>query len=108
MIRKSDTLQRAIILIAPILLIAGPASAQNTQSGRTAKIVNGEVGQRQARDEAAPNIQPLERISSRIQNRVQSRIRQRIDRNYTPQTDAASPFEVAGDQARNKNRIGPR
>ncbi len=64
----------------------------------------GEVGQRQTRDEARPDVTPTGRLSNRIQNRVQSRIRNRIDRNYDPQANAVAPFATAEDQA----RISPR
>lgn len=77
-----------------------PATTVPIQSGRVADSTVGRVGQRQTRQEAAPNVQPLARISGRINNRVQSRIRNRIDRNYNPQANATSPFEVAADRAR--------
>lgn len=70
------------------------------RAGHVANSSVGQVGQRQTREEVAPNIKPIERIASRIQNRVQSRIRNRIDRYYDPQANAASPFEAAGEQAR--------
>lgn len=77
-----------------------PATAQNGPIGDVARSTAGQVGQRQTRAEIAPNIVPTARLDGRIANRVQSRIRNRIDRNYDPQANATSPFEVAGDQAR--------
>lgn len=83
-----------------LLTLATPVSAQERSGGRTAETSVGEVGQRQRRDEAAPHLKPMVRIPSRIQNRVQSRIHNRLDRYYDPQSNAASPFEVAGEQGR--------
>jgi hypothetical protein len=77
-----------------------PATTAPIQSGHVADSTVGRVGQRQTGQEAAPNVQPLARISGRINNRVQSRIRNRIDRNYNPQANATSPFEIAADRAR--------
>jgi RecJ-like exonuclease len=77
-----------------------PPKMPSIQSGHVADSTVGRVGQRQTRQEVAPNVQPLARISGRINNRVQSRIRNRIDRNYSPQANATSPFEVAADRAR--------
>jgi hypothetical protein len=77
-----------------------PATTVPIQSGHAADSTVGRVGQRQNRQEAAPNVQPLARVSGRINNRVQSRIRNRIDRNYNPQANATSPFEVAADRTR--------
>ena len=77
-----------------------PSSAAPDAPGRTADAGTGLIGQRQTREEAAPNVTPLGRINSRIANRVQNRIRNRIDRYYDPSANATSPFRVAGDQAR--------
>ncbi|WP_242201463.1 hypothetical protein [Sphingomonas hankookensis] len=81
-------------------------SLPETRQGGTARSVAGQTGQRQTRDQLAAEagIEPMARINSRVQNRVQSRIRNRIDRYYDPQANAASPFEVAGDQARAAGR----
>lgn len=69
-------------------------------------IVTEQPGQRQTREQIAQDagIEPMARINGRIQNRVQSRIRNRIDRYYNPQANAASPFQVAGEQARAAGR----
>jgi hypothetical protein len=116
--------------IAPLLLIlsAAPVAAQDryqddtqqqpapiqqslpeTRQGETARSAagqTGQTGQRQTREILSQDagIEPMARINGRIQNRVQSRIRNRIDRYYDPQANAASPFEVAGDQARAAGR----
>lgn len=85
-------------LLAPV-----PCQAQEQgglPSGRVAESAVGEVGKRQTRDREPANIEPMSRINSRIANRVQNRIRNRIDRYYNPQANAASPFEVAADEAR--------
>ena len=77
--------------------------------GHIATSSVGEAGQRQTREQAAQEgIEPLARIDSRIQNRVQSRLRNRIDRDYDPQANAASPFEVAGEKALTAGRPRPR
>lgn len=78
---------------------SNPPSSTSTRIGNTASTGSGEVGQRQTRG-AAPNFKPLDRIDNRIANRVQSRIRNRIDRTYDPQSNAASPFEVAGERTK--------
>lgn len=77
-----------------------------TRQGETARSTVGQTGQRQNREQIAQDagIEPMGRINSRVQNRVQSRIRNRIDRYYDPQANAASPFQVAGDQARTAGR----
>ncbi len=77
-----------------------------TRQGETARSAAGQAGQRQTREQIAQDagIEPMARINGRIQNRVQSRIRNRIDRYYDPQANAASPFVVAGDQARAAGR----
>lgn len=75
-------------------------SRADEQTGRTVDTGGGEVGQRQTRLQAAPNITPLGRIPTRIANRVQNRIRNRIDRYYDPQANATSPFRAADDRAR--------
>lgn len=77
-----------------------------TRQGETARSAAGQAGQRQTREQIAQDagIEPMARINGRVQNRVQSRIRNRIDRYYDPQANAASPFEVAGDQARTAGR----
>ena len=81
-------------------------SLPETRQGETARSAAGQAGQRQSREQIAQDasIKPTARINGRIQNRVQSRIRNRIDRYYDPQANAASPFEVAGDQARTAGR----
>lgn len=87
---------------------APTASSVDTQVGRTATISGGQVGQRQSREEMAPNAAPLGRIQNRVANRVQNRIRSRIDRHYDPQANATSPFEVADDRARTAGQRTPR
>ena len=47
----------------------------------------------------------MTRINNRIANRVQSRLRTRIDRDYDPQAKAASPFDLAGEEARTPRRL---
>src|SRR5690606_10464164 len=80
------------------LVVATPGLAQDTEPGRTAEVGGTEIGERQTREEVAPNIEPIRRIANRVQNRVQNRIRNRIDRNYDPQANATSPFEDAAER----------
>lgn len=76
------------------------------QTGGTAQSAAGQAGQRQTQALLAQGarIRPMARINSRIQNRVQLRIRNRIDKYYTPQANATSPFQVASEQARSDQR----
>lgn len=98
----------AIAMVAAIALGSMPAVGQETGAGSTGRSAIGQVGQRQTRDQTVAGIEPLARINNRIQNRVQSRQRNRIDRFYDPRANAISPFEVAGDQARNAANTGRR
>lgn len=77
-----------------------PVLSQSDRAGRVSSPSVGRVGQRYTREQTAPHARPLGRIASRIQNRVQSRIRSRLDRYYDPQANAATPFEVAGQQTK--------
>jgi hypothetical protein len=101
-----------LCLVGATPVIGGEPPAQNQQEAPgprpsgTAEIGSvpassvGDVGQRQTREKAMPNVAPTGRLTNRIQNRVQSRIRNRIDRNYDPQANATSPFAVAETRAR--------
>lgn len=104
------------------LLIASPAMAQQFDSNatdetefaerapatsaapvtRTVDTGNGQIGQRQTRQDATPSTMPFDRVDNRVSSRVQNRIRNRIDRYYDPQANATSPFTVASDQARRR------
>lgn len=99
MVDRPTQVVRGALLLTAAFGLSTPALAQETQPGRAAMVAETEVGERQTREEAAPNIEPTRRISNRVQNRVQNRIRNRIDRNYNPQANATSPFEVAAEQA---------
>jgi hypothetical protein len=92
----------ARLVIAGITGVAMPTSGygQIAKPGTIAERGNGTVGERQTGNETSIDTAPLKRIESRIANRVQNRLRNRIDRYYDPKANAASPFEVAGDQAR--------
>ena len=83
-----------------------PSTLPPTRPGEVARSATGQAGQRQTREGIAQEagIEPMARISSRVQNRVQSRVRNRIDRYYDPQANAASPFVIAGEQARSASR----
>jgi hypothetical protein len=119
---------RGWVLLLAGMTIAAPAAAQDRQTsypdgtypqqestpvptvtpvaptgpGEVARSSVGQVGQRQSRDDVTreAGLAPMGRVNARIANRVQSRIRNRIDRFYSPQANAASPFAVAGEQAR--------
>lgn len=93
-------MHRIVLLPCALLLVAAPAVAQDTGSSRVTDTVNGRAGQRLTRTQATDGIEVTGRIAARVQNRVQSRIRNRIDRYYSPQANAASPFVIAGEQAR--------
>lgn len=77
-------------------------------SARTADAGAGEIGQRQERGDAAPNVEPLGRIDNRIENRLRNRLRNRVDRDYDPMANATSPFERADKRARESVRTRPR
>lgn len=77
-------------------------------AAQTTNLGAGEVGQRQTREDAAPNVQPLGRIDNRIQNRIQNRLQNRIDRDYDPIVNATSPFDRADDRARDRGSPRPR
>lgn len=94
------------ISLSATLLIGAPAAhAQQVTGGQTASSTVGSVGQRQTREEAAIGIEPMARIDSRIQNRIESRLRTRVDRDYSPEANAISPFETAADRARTAGRM---
>lgn len=86
--------------------VSGAAQDQNNTRGDNPDAGAGTVGQRQTRESSKANIDPIARINNRVSNRVQSRIRSRIDRYYDPTANAASPFEMAGDQVRKTPRGG--
>lgn len=101
--RGNYPMRYAALSIA-LLSAMTPASAQDAPAGRVADSAVGQAGQRQTRDQASTNVVSTGRINGRIQNRVQSRVRSRIERNYGSQANAASPFEIAGEQARTASR----
>lgn len=98
MINRPKRVGGGTLLLAAVLCLPAPVLAQEIQPGRNAAVGDTELGERQTREQAAPNIEPTRRISNRVQNRVQSRVRNRIDRNYNPKANATSPFEVAAEQ----------
>lgn len=98
-VRQRSSASYVVILFALSWSVGAPVSAQDLPTG-PARSVIGQAGQRQTREQVAPNSEPMERIDSRVANRVQSRFRNRIDRFYNPQSNAAAPFQIAGEQAR--------
>lgn len=70
--------------------------------GRVGESAVGRAGERQTRENVAPNFSPTDRIANRIENRVQSRIRNRIDQDYDPQANAESPFVDAEEKAHSR------
>lgn len=102
---------RILIIIAVMLGIPNPASAQDSQSsaqgapaspGRTAQSSVGTVGQRLTSTNTgeATHIQPMARLDTRVSNRLRSRLRTRIDRDYVSTTDPTSAFTEAGERTR--------
>ncbi len=87
------------LMMASTLLPIAAASSAQERNGQVAQSLVGLVGQRQLGVRALPA-----RPTARINNRVQARLRNRIDRFYDPAANAASPFEVAGDQVRARRR----
>lgn len=57
-------------------------------------------GQRQTREDAAPNIAPMNRLSTRIGSRIEARIQSRISHG---QPDGTAAYKAAADQG-----TGPR
>jgi hypothetical protein len=74
--------------------------AQDVGPETNPEVPGGQVGQRQTREDVAPNLQPMQRIENRVPNRIQNRIRNRIDENYDSQATTTSPFEGANGQSR--------
>lgn len=103
-VRTRRTMPRLAFVAAAAWIVSAPAAAQGDQAAEVARSAVGRVGERQTRADTAPNTVPTARLNGRINNRVQSRIRNRIDRYYDPQANAASPFAVAGEQARTAGR----
>lgn len=79
----------------PLPVARQQAPLRPTEAGRTVDSGVGELGQRQTRERAAPNVPPLARINSRINSRVQNRVSNRIDRTYNPTLNATDPFANA-------------
>lgn len=95
----------AIVLIGSSASAQQPQQASRTSLGKVASSSAGSAGERQTRSSlgSEAGIEPMTRLNLRIQNRVESRLRNRIDRNYDPQANALSPFQVAGEKARTSN-----
>lgn len=98
----SAALTRPLGAAALLLALLTPAGALAQAGGSTV----GEVGQRQTRQDAAPNVDVRGRIDSRINSRIASRIDSRITRDSAaPQdTSAASRYASASRQARTPRR----
>jgi hypothetical protein len=84
------------VFLVALPVVTVPSQAQVSVTARSSV---GQVGQRQTRTLAAPNAEPLSRVSNRLTNRVQSRLRNRLGPFYDPQANAVSPFRIAGEQA---------
>lgn len=83
------------MLLALVAGTAGMAHAQTSPSGHVATSAVGQVGQRQAADKT----NPIGRIDSRIASRIPSRLNNRIDRDYDPQANTTTSFQIAVDRA---------
>lgn len=68
----------------------------------------GDIGRRQAREDVAPNMEPLRRLNNRIENRIQNRLRNRVDRSYDQTANTTAPFERAQENSRTGSRRRPR
>jgi hypothetical protein len=94
--------------LAIALLAWGPTAADAQSSvgpvARTAETGQGEIGRRQTQDEAAPNVQPLVRISNRIDSRINLRIQNRLDRFNSSEADVKTRVEAAVNTARHAQR----
>lgn len=95
---------RILIIIAVMLGISAPASAQDApvSAGRTAQSSVGTVGQRLTSTSTgdATHIEPMARLDTRVSNRLRSRLRTRIDRDYVSATDPTNAFTEAGERTR--------
>lgn len=91
-------LRPAVGAVTLLVALVTPVGALAQASGSTV----GEVGQRQTRQDAAPNVDVRGRIDSRINSRIASRIDSRITRDSAAPQDAsaASRYASASRQAR--------
>lgn len=86
--------------IYALLLYSEMTKAQQmTDTVATSSV--GKVGQRQTRNQPTVSTPATGRINNRVQNRIQLRTRNRLNRFYSPQSQTASPFDVANQQSRN-------
>lgn len=93
-------IRTAVMCIGLLSSFSVTASALQAQTvGRVAQSAAGAVGQRQRREDVAPEADPMQRINNRVANRVESRMRNRIDRYYDPRANTTSPFKDAAAQA---------
>lgn len=84
------------MLLALEVSATGMAPAQTPPSGHVTTSAVGQVGQRQIGAKANP--------TERIDSRIPSRLRNRIDRDYDPQANTTTSFQIAADRA----TAGPR
>ena len=99
---SASTLRPSVRAAALLLALITPAGALGQASGNTV----GDVGQRQTRQDAAPNVDVRGRIDSRINSRIASRIDSRITRDSAAPQDASasSRYASASRQARTPQR----
>lgn len=85
--------------------VSSPVVApEQSASDQLSLPFGGTIGQRQTIPPTALNNVPGERVDGRISNRVESRIQNRVDRNYDPLANALSPFKIAGDKSKQRDR----
>lgn len=70
-------------------------AAQQAQSADTPKVLSGQVGKRQSKEQAAQVARPLGRIESRLNTRIDNRLDSRIKRDASTEANASSAFEEA-------------
>lgn len=85
----------ALLSLSFILGFPQPAVAQD----RRVQSPYGSVGQRQTREDAAPNTTPTQRIRSRLDTRAKTRLSTRLDRQQEPRSDALKGLREAARKA---------
>lgn len=83
------------MLMVAALLQAAPVTTPQARDDADTAL----PGKRQTRDDAAPNIAPMDRLSTRVENRIDARIQNRLARS---QPNVTGAYEAATDQSRRR------